>query len=85
MTARTMYMATLILYRAAVCGLLVGVGVTLTGCSGEPDRNILLVDPATGCEWIMTQYGVGEVLGDSYVKPRTDASGVQLCAEKGDA
>jgi hypothetical protein len=31
MNPKTMYMATLILYRAAVCGLLVAVGVTLKG------------------------------------------------------
>lgn len=69
---------------ALLAGALVLIAaVLLSGCSNKPERSIVLIDPASGCRYVMTQYGDGFMSGD-YVKPQTDHNGKQVC-EKGEA
>lgn len=53
--------------------------LALTGCT-KPEVRTLLIDPTTGCQYVMTQYG-GEVVGGSYIKPLTNKQGKPLCAQ----
>lgn len=52
--------------------------LALAGCSNG-ERQVLLVDPTDGCQYIATTYGDGGPLSGSYIKPRTSKDGKQIC------
>lgn len=63
--------------RTLVAGLLL-----LTGCSGEPEKTMLLIDPLTGCKYVATAYGGDGVFSGRYFKPQTDGNGKQVCSQR---
>lgn len=57
---------------------ILALSLALAGC-GDPERTMLLVDPATGCQYAATFYGQGGLGEGSYVKPIADGKGKQRC------
>lgn len=54
--------------------------LVLSGC-GDGEKQILLVDPTDGCEYIATMYGGGGPMSGTYVKARTTKDGKQICTK----
>ena len=61
---------------------LVLVTLLLCGCSDEPEKTMLLVDPLTGCKYVATAYGGNGVFSGRYFKPQTDGNGKQVCSQR---
>lgn len=57
---------------------ILALSLALAGC-GEPEKTMLLIDPASGCQYVATLYGQGSVTSGSYFKPLTDSKGRQRC------
>jgi hypothetical protein len=57
---------------------ILALSLALAGC-GEPEKTMMLIDPASGCQYVATMYAQGGLMAGSYVKPVTDSKGKQRC------